>query len=284
MIASGVYDGRPFEISFSNVRELVAEEKVCGVYGISGVFRAVMIDTSLYVGSAKDCIDRKNNGHLYLIRNEKHFNPHLQRAILKDGVENFKFLLLEETLPEKRIEREQNWLDYYNSLETGDHPKILFNINEIAEQPPHDVESRRKAAATKSKTYIITFPDGHEEIHKNLVEFSKIHGLHRASLAKTATGMQKEHRGFKARYITDEKQRYVDNTWKLKNNHKAVEASKQFTTREYIITFPNGEEKQIRNLKQFSEQRGLSYSSMQNLARGVCKAHKGYKVRKVEQS
>ncbi|MDP1694149.1 MAG: GIY-YIG nuclease family protein, partial [Candidatus Woesearchaeota archaeon] len=284
MIASGVYHNREFYVDDSNTYclDLKNRQPSCGIYAISGDNRVLGVQTCLYIGSTQDCSKRIKDGHIRRIKKDQHSNCHLQQAVKKDGLENFSYFVLETCDPNERINREQNWLDYYNSLSETVSPKPLFNMVEIADRPPITSESIRKSVSKKAKEYIITFPDGHEEIHKNLVEFCKKYGLHRASVAKIATGMQKQHCGFMARYITDTKQRYVDNTWKLKFNKKSTDAAKQFTTREYIVTFPDNHKEKIRNLKEFSEKRGFSYSSMQNVARGVCKSHKGYCIEKVK--
>ncbi|MDD4242760.1 MAG: NUMOD3 domain-containing DNA-binding protein [Bacilli bacterium] len=54
--------------------------------------------------------------------------------------------------------------------------------------------------STKSKTYIVTFPDGHEEIVIGITNFCKINNLDNGHMIKVAKGKAKQHKGFKCRY------------------------------------------------------------------------------------
>lgn len=51
-----------------------------------------------------------------------------------------------------------------------------------------------------SKTYIVTFPDGHEEIVIGITNFCKINNLDNGHMIKVAKGKAKQHKGFKCRY------------------------------------------------------------------------------------
>jgi hypothetical protein len=57
-----------------------------------------------------------------------------------------------------------------------------------------------------SKTYIITFPDDHEEIIIGLNKFCKENNLDSDTITKVAkigTGRYKQHKGFKCRYYIE---------------------------------------------------------------------------------
>ena len=54
------------------------------------------------------------------------------------------------------------------------------------------------------KKYIITFPDGHEEVIIGLNEFCRNNNLQSTNMIKVAKGIYKYHKGFKCRYYIEE--------------------------------------------------------------------------------
>jgi len=79
----------------------------------SGIYEIVnKINQKRYVGSAVRLSKRKNDHFCSLEKNE-HYNRHLQAAYNKYGSEKFEFSIIETIVPEKLIEREQYWIDFY---------------------------------------------------------------------------------------------------------------------------------------------------------------------------
>lgn len=68
----------------------------------------------LYVGSAVD-VDRRWRVHRNDLQKGVHHSSHLQFAWNKYGEEKFAFLIIEECLVEKLIEKEQFWMDFHDS-------------------------------------------------------------------------------------------------------------------------------------------------------------------------
>jgi group I intron endonuclease len=82
----------------------------------SGIYYILnILDGKIYIGSAVSILSRWRV-HRHLLRNGKHFNKHLQRAWKRDGEDALIFGVL-EYLGDKSIllEREQYWIDYYES-------------------------------------------------------------------------------------------------------------------------------------------------------------------------
>lgn len=72
----------------------------------------------------------------------------------------------------------------------------------------HTEESKQKMSEAKKgkvsktrKKYMITFPDGHEEIIEGLQMFCKMYNLHDGNMTSVAKGRLKQHKGYKARYL-----------------------------------------------------------------------------------
>lgn len=84
------------------------------------------IDDRCYIGSAVNFKSRKSD-HLKLLRKGIHHSKKLQHFFWKYGEKCIQFLIIEECEKSKLIEREQFWIDYYQSYE-----KTGFNICKIA--------------------------------------------------------------------------------------------------------------------------------------------------------
>ena len=109
----------------------------CGIYMIIN-----LINGKKYIGSSIN-IRHRLWGHRATLRHNKHYNNLLQRAWNKYGEENFDFSILEKCPEEKRFERKQYYVD---SL----HPEYNICI-EIVENPPKDIDSRKKHSETRKK-------------------------------------------------------------------------------------------------------------------------------------
>jgi hypothetical protein len=62
-------------------------------------------------------------------------------------------------------------------------------------------ETREKQSKLKIKTWVITFPDGHEETISNLKEFCITNNLNIGNLHSTAQGRRLHHKGYSAAYL-----------------------------------------------------------------------------------
>lgn len=60
-----------------------------------------ILDNKYYIGSAINFTKRRVH-HYDLLKNNKHFNIHLQRAFNKYGEDSFKFIIVEECLKDKK--------------------------------------------------------------------------------------------------------------------------------------------------------------------------------------
>jgi group I intron endonuclease len=125
----------------------------CGVYKIIGP------TGKIYIGSSNN-IDKRWVAHRSLLNNNKHVSTYLQNSWNKYGEDNFKFKIIEETLEDNLINREQYYLDYHKSY----NQKFGYNILKIAGSTrgwEHSTETkqkisqfqkgRKKSKATKEK-------------------------------------------------------------------------------------------------------------------------------------
>lgn len=105
-----------------------------GIYKIQNT-----LDGKVYVGSGQ-YIEGRWSDHKFQLSKDIHHSIHLQRAWNKYGKNSFKFEIIELLEPIKNIliEREQYWIDYYNSS----NDKFGYNINPKADSRLGSVSSK----------------------------------------------------------------------------------------------------------------------------------------------
>jgi len=80
-----------------------------------GIYKLTCVPTGkVYVGSAMNCSSRTNT-HRNKLLSGKHINVFLQAAWDKHGAENFAFSIIEKCSKLQLKEREQFWINHYNS-------------------------------------------------------------------------------------------------------------------------------------------------------------------------
>ena len=80
------------------------------------------------------------------------------------------------------------------------NPNHLF-LGTNADNIKDRVNKNRTVGKHGRKTYIITFPDGHEDVLHNMNKFCREKGLNDNHMVQVAKGKRKQHKGFKARYV-----------------------------------------------------------------------------------
>ena len=84
-----------------------------GIYAIRNI-----INKKVYIGQSND-IEKRFSNHKYELRNNIHFNQHLQKAWNKYGETAFEFFILEECSLDKLDEKEIYYILLYNSYRQG---------------------------------------------------------------------------------------------------------------------------------------------------------------------
>lgn len=85
-----------------------------GIYKITN-----QINGKCYIGQSID-IEKRWKQHISDAKNSNRKKcPYFHKALIKYGIENFKFEILEECLIDKLNEREIYWIKFYNSYENG---------------------------------------------------------------------------------------------------------------------------------------------------------------------
>lgn len=116
-------------------------------YWKSGAYRLrCLVNGKGYVGSTAHCLVGRKRAHFNALRRNSHYNKHLQAAWNKYGASAFRFQVLERCPPEKCLEREQYWIDYYQACDRrfgyNGRPKAESNLGK--KFGPHEDGHKQK--------------------------------------------------------------------------------------------------------------------------------------------
>lgn len=93
---------------------ILGNKEVCGIYKITN-----LINQKVYIGQAKDCRKRWLEHCKCGLGIDTPQANKLYQAMLKDGLENFTFELLEECDPSDLDQNEQYFIEMFNSIDWG---------------------------------------------------------------------------------------------------------------------------------------------------------------------
>lgn len=96
----------------------------CGIYKIENIK-----NNKVYIGSSNNIKERWKR-HIKDLKNDNHHSFHLQKAWNKYGEENFKFEIIEKCKKEDLLDKEQYYMDLYNSY----NKKYGYNISMSAKR------------------------------------------------------------------------------------------------------------------------------------------------------
>lgn len=168
----------------------MAKDKICGIYKIENITNGKM-----YIGSSQD-IDGRWKVHRRMLNKNNHHSPHLQAAWNKYGCENFTFSVIEECAQEVLLDREQYYIDYYDSADSY----FGYNTNPYAGRPCMTDEQRAyygKLASKRlqgegswcniySETQILELIDDLKTGEYSYVQLSKKHNISYDTIASVA--------------------------------------------------------------------------------------------------
>lgn len=180
---------------------------ICGVYKITN-----KINNKYYIGSAVSIMYRLNT-HKRLLRDNKHFNTHLQASYNKYGLSNFIFEQLEVTTKEIMIEKEQYWINYldatnvkkgYNKrkiassnlgVKASEQTKTKLSLAHIGHK--RSIETQNKISASQYKAVIQMDLTGNIlNEFKSIKEAALLVNCQRTGISMCCKGVIKSHNGY----------------------------------------------------------------------------------------
>lgn len=180
------------------------KEKQSGIYQIQN-----QINGDFYIGSSKD-LNRRQKDHFSLLKRNKNKSLLLQRAVNKYGIDNFKFIILEECSIDQLFILEQKYVDELN-------PK--YNICKLNVSVPIGLEHTPYKNPEKlielAKQRLIDNPDfgwkskkivklsEHKEILKEYNSLKEYAEEHQCSISNVSKAIKKKQRckGYYVEYL-----------------------------------------------------------------------------------
>lgn len=166
-----------------------------------------------YVGRSVD-LEKRKNTHLWMLKNGRHPNCHLQRAW--DNGQRFEFVILEECEACKCNEREIYWIAYYDSMKVGynqceggqattgyrftDEAKRKISKSNTGRKFSEDVIKKRTAALKKHQMEDPEFAERLHQFHVNQMRTRK----RKSGVHLTEEHKRKISEGVKGRNITQQ--------------------------------------------------------------------------------
>lgn len=115
----------------------------CGIYKITNV-----INNKVYIGQSRN-YEKRRSDHLNKLSSKKHRNKHLQYSWNKYGRENFTIDLIEVCEIDVLTERENHWMNYYESFsDLKGYNKLMPSENNLS----YAHSDSSKEIISKSKT------------------------------------------------------------------------------------------------------------------------------------
>ena len=250
----------------------------------TGVYRLNCTESGFfYIGSTSDKrgFYARIKTHRNLLKHGKHHSPVFQHHFNRFGEEAFTFEILETCPPERCLEIEQRWLD-----EKGvGYQNKSYNLNPTASSQlgaKRSEESKRRMSIAQRGKKMPAWGPMSEEMKQRLRIANTGKTLSPATKAKISEAN-------KRRIITPESTAGM-HKWNKENpmtpeaRRRLVEKAIEASSREYVITFPTGEEKEIKNLSAFCRKYNLSFSAMYQTATGNMISSKGWKCRFINET
>lgn len=145
----------------------------CGIYAIVN-----KVNCKIYVGSSKN-LSKRRITHFYQLRKNIHKNAYIQQSFSKYGEKNFEWKILEYCKEEKLIEREQYYMNYYNSTnrDCGYNLSLKTNRSIISEETKRKMSEAQKgkklSPEAKEKLRVANLGKTLSEEHKKRVSMTQ---------------------------------------------------------------------------------------------------------------
>jgi len=117
---------------------------ICGIYYIEN-----LVNGKKYVGQSIDMFREWKDQHLCALKNNRHYNIHLQNSYNKYGKENFKHVVVEECDKQLLDEKEIYYIKYLKSHRTENGYNITWGGFSFKEGMKHTEETKKKMSESR---------------------------------------------------------------------------------------------------------------------------------------
>ncbi|MEH2393870.1 MAG: GIY-YIG nuclease family protein [Nostoc sp.] len=241
------------------------------------------INNFIYIGSASGIkgFRKRATFHRWTLNHGKHHSPILQNHFNKYGIDAFTFEIALVCPSEKCLDFEQVFLDANG---VGYHNKS-YNINPSAiclypgkRNGVSKLKGRKASVETRQRISIALTGIKRSEEVKRIASEARI-GIKRSpeAVAKTAAKL----RGIKRPPGLMENLRKfnVDNPLSPEIRKKIAQTATEANSKDYIVTSPDGEDIDVKNLSAFCRHHNLTSTHMIDCAKGRYLSHAGWQCR-----
>ncbi len=178
-----------------------------GIYAIK-----CKVNNKIYIGCTIDFEKRWKTHKIVLNKNYRYCNKYLREDWILYGEENFEFVIIEKCNKESFKEREQYWIDSFNSLnkDTG------YNI--------HDSSGAVLASEETKLKQSISQKNARKRNPKNYIRSKKTNELFRQNLLKEYENNPDKNKGINnpmfGRKQSEETKKKISDALKLRNKKK----------------------------------------------------------------
>jgi group I intron endonuclease len=251
------------------------------------------IDGKCYIGQTKRTLNKRKQEH----KREKD-NCHFHNALNKYGWNNFEWKILCECESKEELdEMEFHYIKQYNSYDNGynmtwggDGGPIMFGKDnpmwgkkrpEISKMmkknnPTLKESVRKKIRDSKKGKPNIKLSETIKRMGK------KWHLLDPEIQKKAAEGKKGKKRPEISKMMMGDGNHFFGKTHTEESKKKMSETRLRTTGKKWIVTSPDGEISQIKNLARFCRENKLTASCMGDVAKGKRKYHKNWKCQYFE--
>ena len=232
----------------------------------SGVYRIVnTIDNKVYIGSSKS-LSRRLAAHIRRLEAGNHHSPHLQRAWSKHGRDAFLFEKIEDAPPKELVEREQYWIDQYQSFDKNRG----YNVSPTAYSSLGRKDSPEVAARKAAHLSTVRNNDNpitRQKIREALTGRKRPphvgEAVRRAKLGKPGRKLSDAEKAARSARLKEE--------W--------ARGDRMGKTRLWIVEAPNGDRFEVSNIKRLCAERGIGNASgFSNVRVGRLRSLKGWRA------
>ena len=240
----------------------------------SGIYRITCIaNTKIYIGSSQN-IKHRLQIHIKTLSEGKHKNSHLQSAYNLYGNSFFIFEVIEFTIVDKLIEREQYWLDLTQSY----NRKIGFNIcinakNSLGIKRSNEFKKKISLANLRRD----------EETKQRVIQAIKLANTGRKGWNKGIKmwetrphprgGLGKK---YPKRVLTPQGYLNLCISNRRDRGEKHKELKSKIKSKTHYFISPNGEKIEIFNLSKYCKENNLNQGHMNQVSIGNEKSYKGW--------
>jgi group I intron endonuclease len=241
------------------------------------------INGKCYVGQTSQELNRRRNHHLRSAEINR-YGTHFHRALKKYEAKNFSWYILDACDNKDVLNKlEKDYIKMFNSFENGYNMTSGGLGHNGLSGSLHPMYGKHRSKHTKEKLSMINKGKVLSDITKEKI------GLSSKGRTMPVSARKKISKAVKGRKLSKETIEKIRLKTSGENHHcfgkklpkKWRENAALAQSSPWLIGFPDGKYKIVKGLNKFCRENFLSSTSMQRVANGVKKEHRGFKCKRL---